>query len=82
MQIRQNLGGRGILHGHILGLLILVDGQVIAVFHDLRFRDEEGLGGAGVGFFVVALSVGFADTSPKGRGKLGSPLGGAVTAGD
>ena len=53
MQIGQDLGGGGVLHGYILGLFILVDGQVIAVFHDLVLGDEEGFCSAGVSFLGI-----------------------------
>ena len=43
MQIRHDLLGGGVLHGFVLRLFILVDGQVVAVFHDLGLGNEEGL---------------------------------------
>ena len=57
VQVGKDLGGGGVLHGYILGFLILVDGQVIAVFYDLFLGDEEGFGGAGVFCFVVRLEI-------------------------
>ena len=53
MQVGEDFGGGGVLHGLILRLFILVDTEVIAVFHDLRFGDEEGFCSAGVVLFVV-----------------------------
>ena len=44
VKLRQNLRGRRILYGLILGLLVLVDGQVISIFYDLVSEYDKNLG--------------------------------------
>ena len=70
MEVGEEFGGGGVFYGLILGLLVFVDGKVIAVFHDLGFGDEEGFCGAGVILFITrgriataSVRTGFAMTN-------------------
>ena len=52
MQVGHDFRRRGVLHRHILHLLVLVDGQIIAVGGDLRLGHQERLLGAGAVLFL------------------------------
>lgn len=41
-QLGHDLAGGRVLHGLILGFLVFIDGQVIAIFYDLRLGHEKG----------------------------------------
>ena len=59
MQVGHDFGCGGILYRHILGFLVLVDGQVIVVVGDLLPGDKETLfGPLTVGFLVQVMEPG------------------------